>query len=363
MRLKPARKLSIFIIPPAGGEAVPRTLTISPWALPALLLTLVAGFGALGLYAFQAHRALNSQVDRSAEVESLTFTKASLEAQLNVFAGRVEALDRRLDELKQNDLEVAALKEDVSRQLGLAPEAPLDEVLPYLRSTISWVDQAGGAGGSEYLGGSLSGVVAGSARDLIRGMHRDLDRLQMETDDLGRYLATVKGGLSGSGSILSASPLFLPVSGTITDRFGQRVSPFGSSELALHRGLDITAPPGTLVRVPADGTVLSVGQTGGYGLLVTIDHGFGLVTRYGHLSETLVEAGATVSRGQSIARSGNSGRSTGPHLHYETILGGVAVDPLKLLPPGHSQANYHEPLWRPKVAARAGELKIDSGGP
>jgi murein DD-endopeptidase MepM/ murein hydrolase activator NlpD len=78
--------------------------------------------------------------------------------------------------------------------------------------------------------------------------------------------------------------------------------------------------------------VLAVGNSGdGYGLLMTIDHGYGLVTRYGHLSGALVEAGQTVHRGEPVARVGNSGRSTGPHLHYEVLLGGVPADPLEIL--------------------------------
>jgi len=139
--------------------------------------------------------------------------------------------------------------------------------------------------------------------------------------------------LSGTGSILAATPTILPLNlPNISSLYGLRQSPFGGRSSEFHRGIDIPAPPGTLVRAPADGTVLASGHSGGgYGLLITIDHGYGLVTRYGHLESVLAEAGQTVLRGQPVARSGNSGRSTGPHLHYEILLGGVPADPLELL--------------------------------
>jgi murein DD-endopeptidase MepM/ murein hydrolase activator NlpD len=100
----------------------------------------------------------------------------------------------------------------------------------------------------------------------------------------------------------------------------------------MHQGLDLAAPVGTPIYAPASGTVLTADWSGnGYGLMVTIDHGFGLTTRYAHLSETLIEAGAKVERGQLIAKIGNTGRSTGPHLHFETSLGGVPVDPMTFI--------------------------------
>ena len=331
MRAQRSRKISICIIP--NGRSQVRTLHIHPWIIPSLLVGLLALVTVLGIYSYRSYNTIKSHVDYSSEVEALNFTKASLEAQLDIFADRVETLDRQLVDIKNYDVEVAALKNDVSRHLGLAPETPLEELLPYLRATVSWVDNENGVGGSEQLASSLSAAVAGSSRDIIRGMHRDLDRMLMEADNSGHYLLTVREGLSGVGSVLAATPMFLPVNGRISAKFGHRRSPFGGRAIELHRGLDIPSPVGTVVKAPADGTVLSVGQSGGYGLLLTIDHGFGLVTRYAHLSDTLVEAGAKVTRGQYIARTGNSGRSTGPHLHYETIMGGVAIDPLKMLPP------------------------------
>lgn len=329
--MQKSRKLSICIIPDKGGQV--RTLHISPWLPPLAIIAVIAVVAGLGLFSYRVYTTQSIRIDHSAELQTLRFNKASLEAQLEVFAERVAALDTQMAQLKSQKLEVTDLTDEVATEFNLPTTTPLVELLPHLSASVSWANSESGEGGAEQLSGALSlAAVAGSSRDVIRGLNRDLDRLMMETDDTRRYLTSLKEDLSAARSILSATPLFLPVDRRVSAEFGHRRSPFGGNSVDMHRGLDIPAPMGSLVRAPADGTVLSVGPSGGYGLLLTVDHGYGLITRYAHLSDTLVEAGDTVIRGQNIARSGNSGRSTGPHLHYETILGGVAVDPIKLLP-------------------------------
>ena len=317
---------------PDGNGAV-RTLYIPRW-LPLLGGTvLVAILAVLGVYSYQSYHSLQFFGNNSIEVEALRFTNASQKAQLDIFVDRVSTLDRQVAALKTHELEVVAMKEEVNRQMGLNPDASFAELLPRLNATVAWASNREGMGGSEQLASALSvTAVSGRSRDVIRGMHRDLDRLQMAADDTGHYFASMQESLAGAQSVLASTPLFLPVNSRLSAKFGSRRSPFNNVGREMHRGIDIPVPTGTVVRCPANGTVLSVGQAGGYGLMVTVDHGYGLVTRYAHLSEALVEPGTAVARGQNIARTGNSGRSTGPHLHYETVLGGVAVDPLKLLP-------------------------------
>lgn len=126
--------------------------------------------------------------------------------------------------------------------------------------------------------------------------------------------------------ILAATPSMSPTDGWVTSRFGYRKAPFGGRK-SMHHGLDIAANFGTPVKAPASGVVSYVGYDGGYGNLVSIDHGFGVVTRYGHNAKILVKYGQRVERGHVIAEVGNTGRSTGPHLHYEVRINGVAVNP------------------------------------
>lgn len=125
--------------------------------------------------------------------------------------------------------------------------------------------------------------------------------------------------------------LIWPLTGVITDRFGWRTHPvYGTKNF--HEGIDIAVPPGTPVQAVAAGKVIFAGWYGGYGLTVKIDHGNGLVTRYSHNSELLVQEGESVEAGRVIAKSGNTGVSTGPHLDLGLYRNGVPVDPLSMLP-------------------------------
>jgi murein DD-endopeptidase MepM/ murein hydrolase activator NlpD len=134
---------------------------------------------------------------------------------------------------------------------------------------------------------------------------------------------------------LASVPVRKPVMGEIdvSSGFGMRIDPFIRAP-AMHTGMDFRGDTGDPVRATADGNVTSAGPNGGYGKMVEIDHGNGLTTRYGHLSDIGVKVGQRVRAGHIIGRVGSTGRSTGPHLHYETRIGGDAVDPRKFLRAG-----------------------------
>ena len=129
-------------------------------------------------------------------------------------------------------------------------------------------------------------------------------------------------------------PLTRPIEGAgVTSRFGARIDPF-LSRPAMHTGIDFKAASAYPVRAPAAGTVLSAGYAGGYGYMVEIDHGNGVTTRYAHLSRILVKPGAVLAEGSIVGRTGSTGRSTGPHLHYEIRVDGKAIDPMKYIRAG-----------------------------
>ncbi len=126
-------------------------------------------------------------------------------------------------------------------------------------------------------------------------------------------------------------PVTIPAPGSeITSRFGSRKDPF-LGRMAFHSGIDFRTLTGTAVHASGAGTVVAAGRNGGYGYMVEIDHGQGLSTRYAHLSRIMVEKGQRVMAGDVIAKSGNTGRSTGPHLHYEIRRNGKAIDPMRIL--------------------------------
>ena len=125
-------------------------------------------------------------------------------------------------------------------------------------------------------------------------------------------------------------PSLWPVRGQITAGFGQRMDPF-SGEGAFHPGVDICVPFGTKVEAAADGIVLEAGPESGYGSQILIDHGYGLTTKYGHLSRIFVVVGQELKRGQVIGAVGMTGKTTGPHLHYEVLIHDTPVNPMKYL--------------------------------
>jgi len=125
-------------------------------------------------------------------------------------------------------------------------------------------------------------------------------------------------------------PSIWPVRGQITEGFGQRLDPF-SGEGVFHSGVDISTPYGTRVESSGDGIILQAGVESGYGNEIVVDHGFGMTTKYGHLSKIFVVVGQEVKRGQVIGAVGMTGRTTGPHLHYEVIVNDTPVNPMKYL--------------------------------
>ena len=125
-------------------------------------------------------------------------------------------------------------------------------------------------------------------------------------------------------------PSIWPIRGRITAGFGQRQDPF-SGEGVFHSGVDICAPYGTRVEAGGDGIIMQAGWDSGYGNEIIVDHGYGLATKYGHLSKIFVVVGQEVKRGQVIGAVGMTGRTTGPHLHYEVLVNDTPVNPMKYL--------------------------------
>jgi biotin carboxyl carrier protein len=162
----------------------------------------------------------------------------------------------------------------------------------------------------------------------------DLEALQRDARQLGdlaasreRSLAEVTDQLESKRAHLASTPAIWPTKGWLTSRFGSRISPF-TNRKQFHAGIDIAGQRGTDVISPARGKVVYSGSRGPLGKSLIIDHGYGVRTLYGHSDDLYVKNGDQVERGQQIATLGNTGRSTGPHLHYVVEVGGKAVNPL-----------------------------------
>jgi murein DD-endopeptidase MepM/ murein hydrolase activator NlpD len=144
----------------------------------------------------------------------------------------------------------------------------------------------------------------------------------------------------------TSNPAFLPTIwaklGKINNEFGFRRNPFGGRNYEFHPGMDIDGERGDSVMATANGTITKAGWQGGYGNMIEIDHGNGLATRYGHLSKIEVQVGDVITRGQLIGLVGSTGRSTGPHLHYELRLNDKSINPRLLLPPEPTEIKVNQ---------------------
>ena len=159
---------------------------------------------------------------------------------------------------------------------------------------------------------------------------QQLAALGSSVSESGQSLRALGRFVENSRPLLMSLPFRWPVRGPLNSRFGMRHSPWTGEE-EFHRGIDISANRGTAVAAPASGTVFFAGNGGEYGNTVILDHGHDLRSLYGHLQEIRVKQGEHVERGQVIALTGNTGRTSGPHLHYEIQVAGQPVDPRQFL--------------------------------
>jgi len=164
-----------------------------------------------------------------------------------------------------------------------------------------------------------------------RVMDEEIQALGNRLQALNLSFETLGQAWQERSKVLACTPSLLPVSGFFSDGFGWRKDPI-TGQRAFHEGMDIVAETGTAVRAPADGIVVAAGRNSSYGKAVDLSHGYGLGTRFGHLSFISVRPGDRVKRGDIIGRVGSTGRSTGPHLHYEVFKEGRQVNPRRYLP-------------------------------
>jgi murein DD-endopeptidase MepM/ murein hydrolase activator NlpD len=174
-----------------------------------------------------------------------------------------------------------------------------------------------GIGGAEFPGQIAFPIEA-------RG---EIGRLEERADLVVAGLEEIAGTLEERERWMSSTPAIEPVKGILTSGFGRRRDPI-SGRPAEHQGIDIATAPGRTVQAPADGIVVEAGRIAGLGNSVTISHGYGITTRYGHLSRIDVKPGQSVGKFDAIGRVGNTGKSTGYHLHYEVRVDGQAVNPI-----------------------------------
>ena len=179
---------------------------------------------------------------------------------------------------------------------------------------------------SARAGNGVGGAALSMPATLAIASSDELTALADTVRQTGENLRALDQVVARAGKMIASLPSVWPVRGLVNSEFGSRVSPWGRRE-EFHAGIDIAAERGTPVRAPAAGTVILAGPHAEYGLAVTLDHGQDIQTVYAHLSKIAVKIGDKVVRGAEIGVTGNTGRSSGPHLHYEIVVRGHPVNP------------------------------------
>ena len=303
-RLKKKEYFTFMFLP--GPNAKVRTLSISKSVIKSALLSVAAVI----LLSFYLIYEYNDVKDKVWELQSMREELMQQKAQVQNFALNILDYKRQMFLLRDLDTKLR-------RAVSLGPRDKAQQVL--------------GIGGPDELGlQNLTSMGEKKQDEALKEMHQELTQLKGAASKQEASLQMLIEYFEDKRSLFASTPLVWPVRGWVTSPFGKRTSPF-SGIRAFHEGLDIAAQTGTPVVAPADGVVIKAGFSTGYGNMVEISHGYGIRTVFGHNSRLNVKVGQQVKRGDVISYAGDTGSSTGPHLHYEVRVNGLPVNPMKYL--------------------------------
>lgn len=307
MRRDNERRWTVMLVPHGSGTS--RAVEVSQTLVKALF-----GFGSVVVLVLLV-------LGGAAVTRGVSITRSrALERENRLLAEEIQRMRERLIGLKDTLSAFGDRERSLRLLAGLAP-------------TDAQVAQVGigGPAGEWAERDALNAAGPGAAQALAARM--DMDALTRRANLLVRSISEAYDSLSSHQARLAALPSIMPTHGWLTSAFTQeRVHPV--LHLARpHEGIDVTAQMGAEILAPASGIVTEVKWVDGYGNMLTVDHGYGLVTRYAHCSKILVARGTRVKRGQTIAQVGNTGLATGPHLHYEVWVNGRPVNPMRYVLP------------------------------
>jgi murein DD-endopeptidase MepM/ murein hydrolase activator NlpD len=312
------KKLTIMVIP--DGVNATRQYRVPQVLLRVGAITSLGVFGGLGFLTldYLQLRSLRGNF------QTVTSENDGLKGEARVLMQNLEEVKRSLRRVQDYTSklgEITSLKlQKVSKETGIGPLTP-EEYSTAQRGQSEPTDVTP----TDYrpVGINLDNLVFRPVFDGLNNIGREANQNALELQHL---LST----LSQQKSLLSSIPTAAPVDGWITSGFGYRVSPF-TGERTSHFGLDIAAPVGTPIHAPADGVVIFTGAKEGFGNFIMVAHGYGVVTRYGHNAQNMVQPGQRITRGDQIGTVGMTGRTTGPHVHYEVVVNGKTENPKKFI--------------------------------
>ncbi len=299
------KKFTVLVIP-EGTEKTKRT-AISSGVLKAGAM-IVAGF--LIVFSFLVYEFLHQQY-QGHELFKARKLVVEQNNQIMDFANKIHTLQTRLESLQQFDLKI--------------------RILANIENAASKKENTYSIGGPTINTGGYPVPLSGVSKEmLVKKMEMDINDLLSKTGMEEQSLQEVYENILDKKDLLLATPSIWPVRGFISSGFGWRINPItGGKEF--HEGLDIATQSGNPIRAPSNGIVSYAGWESGFGNTVVIDHGYGITTLYGHMSKIEVKTGEIVKRGQTIGLVGDTGFSTGPHVHYQVMINGIPVNPMRYL--------------------------------
>ena len=306
------KKLTFLVFNQAGKPLQQKTISAKLiWFLGVSLVVCAAvvGWGAYDYYGLKKNQAL---ADRLAE---------KLTCQTEALVQQRQAIQKYAD--------------DINRIKGkLSQVTELERKIRVIANLEGNDSQSGvfGIGGAFPEDLDARSELNQSPGSLIREINQHIDVLEKTAEEKKERLPVLMEKLEKERNLLLATPSIWPAKGWLASKFGYRSSPFAKAkDRVFHKGIDVSANIGTPIYATANGTVTFSGHRGSLGKMIVIDHGHGLVTKYAHNHKLLKKKGDTVKRGDHIALVGNTGRSTGPHVHYEVHLNGMPVNPLNYI--------------------------------
>jgi len=301
------KKLTLLIFDAAG---TPVKQTSIPRMLLPMTFMIVMAVATLLYWGISDYLRLKNEVKDVHSLRSSLQMQEELvvqhQSQIIAFSNKIDALNTKLAELGNFEQKIRIIA-------NLEPNNDGSSIF--------------GVGGSDPEDLDPTTMMVQDYQELVRDMHVEISEIDQASHNQQQSFSTIFSQLEGKRNLLAATPSIRPLKGWLSSRFGYRESPF-TGRREFHRGLDIATHAGSPIIAPANGLVTFAGGKGLMGNMVVIEHGFGMVTRYGHAKKLLKKKGDRVKRGEVIALVGNTGRSTGPHLHYEVRLNGVAVNPM-----------------------------------
>ncbi len=286
------------------GKSITLSMTVRPlWILLFLFILLLVACSISGWLAYKFY-------NEKQYIASQAGSNANFKGQMTAYTERLEEINKKvaiLDELefKVRDLVAMQSGNRVVKQVAVGGKE-----VDILKDYFAVSDRRE----KEFFD---------SLNDTLLVMSSELDKRESSLSELVDYLEEQR-------LIMLSTPTIWPVRGWISSPFGFRSSPF-TGRRVFHEGLDIAARYGLDIHATAKGIVVYSGEKAGYGKIVTIDHGYGYMTRYSHNSRNVVKVGDKVNKGDVIAKVGSTGRSTGPHCHYEVLVNGIPVNPIKFI--------------------------------